>query len=61
MPTPTPTPGPRPGYTVPTSGHIEEEEALEFEPRRKRDWGSFFKKAVAKVNESWKAAEDEEI
>lgn len=31
------------------------------EPRRKRDWGSIFQKAIDKINGSFTHAEDEEI
>ncbi|MDE6374872.1 MAG: cell division protein FtsA [Alistipes sp.] len=40
---------------------LDDEEPIVIDPRRKRDWGSIFRKAVDKVNQSFTAAEDEEI
>ncbi|MCM1150882.1 MAG: cell division protein FtsA, partial [Alistipes sp.] len=39
----------------------DEEPPIVIDPRRKRDWSSIFRKAVDKVNQSFTAAEDEEI
>ena len=45
-------------------GQEREDEQLKapvIEPKRKRDWGSFFQKTFDKLNKSFTAAEDEEI
>lgn len=39
----------------------EEERPVVIDSRRKRDWSSIFQKAFDKVNQSFTAAEDEEI
>ena len=45
-------------------GQEREDEQLKapvIEPKRKRDWGSIFQKPFDKINNSFTAAEDEEI
>ncbi|MDE5578832.1 MAG: cell division protein FtsA [Alistipes sp.] len=58
-----PQPEPRQPLAAPEAPEIpeEEERTVVIDTRRKRDWSSIFQKAFDKVNQSFTAAEDEEI
>lgn len=58
-----PQPEPRQPLAAPEIPEIpeEEERTVVIDTRRKRDWSSIFQKAFDKVNQSFTAAEDEEI
>ncbi|MDE7122885.1 MAG: cell division protein FtsA [Alistipes sp.] len=53
---------PRPAEEAPAEDPVEEPAQRQApEPRRKRDWGSIFQKTFDRINQTFSAAEDEEI